>query len=244
MSNITVIIAHRNYNNYLKSAIKSCQEQTINVNYIVIDDFSDVRPEFPSGKWNLIKNEFYEVYEELGTKNKFIFLKENLGPSSTRNIGIYESFNDSEYFQILDADDYMLPNKCERLLNEFDANTGVVYADYFIEKDKILRMEFKRRYSKEDLIRECIVHSGSMISKEALIECNENGNFYDPMLRCAEDYDLWLRISDKKMIKHVPEFLTIVKDHSSNSTNSINVETWEQCLYRVHQKRLMRNEKY
>jgi len=44
---VTVIIAHKNYNEYLKAAIKSCINQTIAVNYVVIDDGSDTPPDPP-----------------------------------------------------------------------------------------------------------------------------------------------------------------------------------------------------
>lgn len=238
---ITAIIAHKNYNEYLKDAINSCLSQTIKINYVVIDDGSTTPPEPP--EWPIIKDDKYRVY---GLNNdKFIYLKESVGPSLARNIAISECWDYTEYFQILDADDIMLPQKCERLLNNFDNNTGVVYGDYFIETDGVRKMEFKPPYSQNQFINECMVHSGSLISKIALTKVVENGCFfYDNQLRCAEDYDLFTRISEKMMIKHVPEFLTIVKEHKNNSTNTVSSNIWQQCLQRLHQKRIQRNAKY
>lgn len=237
---ITAIIAHKNYNKDLKRAIESCLSQTIKVNYTVIDDGSDTPPDPPD--WPLTKENPYKVYES--ENNKFIYLDQSRGPSMARNIGILESWKTSEYFQILDADDFMLPNKCEELLKAFDDFTGLVYGDYYIETNGIRKMEFKIPYSKSELNQHCIVHSGSMIAKKALEMTMENNMFYDPGLRVAEDYDLFLRISEKMMIKHVPEFLTIVKEHGFNSTNSVEQEIWQKCLKTVHQKRIMRNAKY
>lgn len=237
---ITVIIAHKDYNDYLKSAIDSCISQTTRVNYVVIDDGSKNPPKPPD--WPITKREPYTVYEL--DNNKFIYLKESVGPSLARNIGIGESWAYSDYFQILDADDYMLPEKCERLVKEFDENTGVVYADYYIESNGIRKMEFKTPYTTDKLINSCIVHSGSMISKVAISKVLENQYIYDPQLRCAEDYDLWIRISEKAMIKHVPEFLTVVREHSLNSTNTVPTETWQRCLQILHQKRFQRNAKH
>jgi hypothetical protein len=234
---VTVIIAHKNYNEYLKTAIKSCINQTIAVNYVVIDDGSDIPPDPPD--WPVTRDDDYKVYEL--DNNKFVYLKESLGPSMARNVGIIESWEYSDYFQILDADDEMLPEKCEKFLNAFDDNTGVVYGDYYIESNNIRKMEFKIPYSKKELEQHCIVHSGSMISKEVLSMVIEDQFFYDPKLRCAEDYDLFLRCSEKKMIKHIPEFLTIVKEHSLNSTYSVPSEIWQSCLNRVYQKRAIRN---
>jgi glycosyltransferase involved in cell wall biosynthesis len=234
---IMVIIAHKDYNDYLDNAIESCKKQTIPVNFTVIDDCSKTPPNPPD--WPLIKeDEFYKVYSQDG--NFYIYLNQSVGPSEARNIGIKESWDNISYFQILDADDEMLPQKCETLLKNFDNNTGVVYADYFIESNGIRKMEFKIPYSKQELFQHCIVHSGSMVSKKALSSVYENNSFYDPTLRTCEDYDLWLRISDKFTIKHVPEFLTIVKEHSFNATNSVPSETWQSNIRRVKQKVLER----
>lgn len=234
---VTVIIAHKDYNNYLKLAIDSCLNQTMPVNYVVIDDGSKTPPRPPD--WPITKDGDYTVYEQ--DSNKFVYLPKSQGPSMARNIGIFESWENTTHFQILDADDIMLPNKCEVLFNNFDNNTGIVYADYFIESNGIKKMEFKIPYTQSELIEHCIVHSGSMISKEVLEMVSENGYFYDPQLRVAEDYDLFLRCSEKMMIKHVPEFLTIVREHSLNSTYSVQNEIWQSCLSRVHHKRYIRN---
>jgi glycosyltransferase involved in cell wall biosynthesis len=234
---VTVIIAHKDYNDYLQLAINSCLGQTIPVNYIVVDDGSKNPPNPPD--WPITKDGDYKVYEL--DSNKFVYLPKSQGPSMARNIGIFESWENTTHFQILDADDIMLPNKCEILLNNFDNNTGVVYADYFIESNNIIKMEFKIPYTQSELNQHCIVHSGSMISKRVLEMVCENNCFYDPQLRVAEDYDLFLRCSEKAMIKHVPEFLTIVREHSLNSTYSVQNEVWQSCLSRVQQKRYMRN---
>lgn len=237
---ITVIIAHRNYNEYLPQAIMSCIFQTIPVNYVVIDDCSDTPPNPP--KCPYIEREGCRIYQDGNAK--YIYLNKNVGPSMARNIGIIESWETSDYFQMLDADDYMMDNKCETLLKQFDDNTGIVYADYIIEAENTRRMEFKIPYSQDEFNRHCIVHSGSMVSKKALEKVIENNAFYDNQMRCCEDYDLFLRISEKMMVKHVPEFLTVVRDHSLNSTNTVPSQIWHQCMQRLHQKRAQRNAKY
>lgn len=238
MNRINVIIAHKDYNEDLVKAIESCENQTIPVNYTVIDDGSDTPPDPPD--WPIIKREGnYSVYSLDG--NKFIYLAQNMGPSQARNIGIKEAWNSADYFQILDADDIMMPNKCETLLSYFDANTAVVYGDYWIESNGIRKMEFKIPYTKQEFDQHCIVHSGSMISKKFLEKVIEHNFFYDPTLRVAEDYDLFLRLSEVGMIKHVPEFLTVVREHQFNSTNSVQQQIWQQCLQKVHQKRMIRN---
>lgn len=240
MSNITAIIAHKDdKDRLLQKAIPSCKSQTIPINYVVIDDGSLDPPEVPDSTWFKKENEKYTIYESNG--NKFIYLKECGGPSQARNIGILESWEYTDFFQILDADDEMFPNKCERFIKEFDDKPiGIVYGDYYIETNGVRKQEFKRPYSYHDLICDCIIHSGSMISKSALLSILNNNEFYDNGLRVCEDYDLFLRISEKFMIKHVPEFLTIVLEHENNSTNSVQKEIWQRCMEKVHMKRLQR----
>lgn len=234
---VNVIIAHKDYNEYLIDAIKSCENQTIEVKYTIIDDNSKIKPDLNG--FTKIDHPNLDIYENNG--NKIILLHKDSGPSYARNIGIISSW-DFDYFMILDADDYMLPNKCERLLNEItkDDNIGVCYADYFIldVATGLKKMEFKFPFDKKHLESECIVHSGSLISKKALQKVATKDGFYDTNIRVAEDYDLWLRISDAMMINHVPEFLTIVRNHIKNSTFSNSQEYWNKCLNYIRQKRL------
>ena len=62
---------------------------------------------------------------------------------------------------------------------------------------KIIR-EFKEPFSRKRLVRECIVHSGSLVSAKALEDVLEETGYYDEEMRTCEDYDLWMRISEKK----------------------------------------------
>lgn len=85
------------------------------------------------------------------------------------------------------------------------------------------------------------MHAGALISKEALLKTVEPTGFYDVNLRCAEDYDLWLRIAEHFVIVHVPKSLSLVRNHSENSTNSVKKEIWERCWQIVAYKFQQRN---
>ena len=241
MARITAIIAHRNYNEYLQDAINSCLNQTIPIKYVVIDDLSDVKPEPPTNATKTEK-EYYTLFETEFCK--YLYLRKNYKQAMARNFGIYESWNDSDYFLVQDADDISLPNKCEELLKEMYNDVGVVYGDYYIlDVDTgLMKMEYKYPYNFNVLQRECIVHSNALISKEALACTAENGFFFDPNLTPIEDYELWIRISEKMNIRHVPKFLSIVRNHKNNSTYSTTEERRIKCLNILHQKRLQRQQ--
>jgi hypothetical protein len=140
-------------------------------------------------------------------------------------------------FAILDADDMMYNNKLERCVQDLfsSPNIGSVYADYdiFNVETKTLIREYKEPFDRLRLGQECIVHSGSVIKKEALLATRNNNGFYNRTMRTCEDYELWVRISKIFMISHIPESLTFVRNHSNNSTNTVSKEIWENNWRKV-----------
>ena len=142
---------------------------------------------------------------------------------------------------MLDADDEMYPNKVQECVNVMkkDMNSiGVVYGDYdtlHTETGKIIR-EFKEPYSRRRLIEECMVHSGSIVNKKALTTVEEETGFYDSTMRTCEDYDLWMRISEKYVIAHVAESLTLVRVTGINSSFIVNEDVWKRNWSRVMEK--------
>ena len=245
--NNTVLLINHNYGHYIEYAVKSCYTQTRKPYAVVIVDDGST-----DNSWDLILTDFRDkqYVEEHGLKiyrqvnDGILFLAVQLakagGPSLARNIGIDLTKNFTDNYQILDSDDVLYPQKLEVLSNKMasDPNLGVVYADYDIlnvQTGNILR-EWKESYSQRRLMSECIIHSGAMIKKEALMAVMEPTGYYDCNLRCAEDWDLWLRLSDRCIIAHVPQSLTLVRVHNNNSTNSVNKEIWQACWNRVGQK--------
>jgi len=252
---VTIIIANHNYGKYLGQAIDSAINQDYpSIDIVVVDDFSS------DNSWEVIHkklfkgithdkrgNEHFEM--KSGTLMRFGNIKcnvtaykllKNVGPSEARNLAIHNAISNTDYFAILDADDEYYPSKVRELVNTAicSNNIGVVYADYDIlnvDTGNLVR-EYKQPFSLNKLHQECIVHSGALINKDALVATLEPTGYYDINLRCAEDYDLWLRISEKFIIVHVPKSLSLVRTHSENSTNSVQKEIWERCWAMVARK--------
>lgn len=253
---VTVLIANYNYGRYIEQAIDSAFNQIYKpIQICVVDDNST------DDSWNIIHKKLFgsnsvrtdsinniEVKQDIRPDFKLIAIRLPLssGPSTARNIGIELTKHDTDIYAILDADDKMRPQKIEKLIRKFlyYPEVGVVYGNYnLINEDTNLTLpELKEPYSKRRLWQECIVHSGSLIRKQALLDVIESTGYYDQRLRCAEDYDLWLRISEKYMISHVPEILTDVLVHNNNSTNSVNKEIWQQCWQLVQSKLQSRHQ--
>ena len=248
MQKVATLITHKDYNDFLPEAIDSCLNQTYKNDIFLVDDGSVIKPyDFLNKVFGEPKNQKDSVYYyNVGEFNLiYIELDKNYGPSTARNVALDIIVDNYDACMILDADDRMVKNKIEKMVNILNKDIeqiGVVYADYYeldIEQLTLLP-EFKYPYDRDELFKRCIVHSGSLINTKALAwRFSEKGYFYNDALRTCEDYDLWLDISREFMIIHIPEFLTVVKNHRNNSTNSVQVETWNENLQWV-----LQNAKY
>lgn len=258
---VTYIIANYNYGKYLTDAIESAVNQNypkdrLRVNFIddcSTDDSKDKLLNIIQNSENVYKKtELYEncevyscVYK--GVELNIFLCQNNNKQAHARNIGIKYSIEDTDLFAILDADDINYPTKIARLSMEWALIpdfVGAIYADYHTLNvdNNLMSYEYKKPYDKMVLNRECIVHSGSLVSKKALLECKEKDYFFDPTMPPCEDYDMWMRISDKFLIIHVPEPLSLVRIHKQNCTYTISNDKWRQQVTKVYTKAAKRHE--
>jgi len=249
MSQVTYLICNYNGQKWIDKAIKSAQNQTVDCNICVVDDGSTddshitiLKTLFTTKKFKSIKTDDYCIHSD--DKNTFIELYKNQGPSFARNVGIENTLSKTKYYAILDADDENYPNKVEKCVKILDEhpNVSIVYADYDIYNTRTgntLR-EYKKSYSRSHLIRECIIHSGSVIRASVLNSVREPSGWYDINLRCCEDWSLWLRMTEKSIAWHIPESLSFVRSHENDSTSSVPSETWKKCWAYVAQKTQLR----
>jgi glycosyltransferase involved in cell wall biosynthesis len=241
---LTVVIPNHNYACWLPDAINSVAADPYPFKrIIVVDDGST------DNSWDTIcklgditnaddpkENMIYTGQVQNTVLCAYRFEKAG-GPSRARNLGITALWNQTHLFGFLDADDEYLPGKISKSIATFvesPERIGAIYTDYDtvdINTGRVVRV-YKEPFSRERLLQECIVHSACMVNKLALHACG----LYDEELRCAEDFDLWLRISEKFLIVHIPEPLMSVRVGSHNSTNVVKKETWNRCLQRVSQK--------
>lgn len=251
---VTVVICNYNYDQYVEQAIVSAVKQTYeNLKIVIVDDCStddsidNMFKLFNIKEWEIKEDHHRAVGVRVNGREVFILaLNENVGPSEARNAAIECSIENTDYFLILDADDQIHPEKAKILVNTAlqSKSVGVVYADYDIlnvETGNVVR-EYKEPFDKLRLLQDCIVHSGSLISSKALQATEDEFGYYDREMRTCEDYDLWMRISEQFVIFHVPEPLTLVRNHKNNSTFSVEKEIWQRNWQRIKQKTSVRND--
>ena len=247
---VNILIANYNYDEWLRGCVESAATQDYkNLAITVVDSAST------DNSWATLlslvdnaeiqhatKDSPFELIR--GTINSIPFLTirlpEALGPSYARNVGIEATLSETDIYAILDADDEYYPNKVSRCVAELAQTSmiGAVYADYDTlntETDELTR-EYKEPFSRERLLRSCIVHSGALVTKEALLASKDEFGFYDNNMRTCEDYDLWMRISEKFMITHVPEALSLVRVQPRNSTRTVDNSVWQANWARIRGK--------
>lgn len=247
---VTVLIPVHNDESYIAKAINSAVTQKYSglMQICVVDDGST------DESWKIIQDLYDTKIEKQNlndlqlTSGKYRDVQLTAlkrphagGPSAARNTGIKLTLNHTDVYAMLDSDDEFYSDKirkCASLMMTSPELIGVVYADYDtydINTGKTIR-EFKEPYSRRRLVQECIVHSGSVVSKLALEQVAEEAEYYDESMRTCEDYDLWMRISEKFLILHIPEALTFVRITNQSSSAVVHKKTWEKNWLRVMEK--------
>ena len=191
---VDIIIPAHNPGRFLVQAVRSCFSQEYKKYTVtVVDDNSteDVKKllrKYPTVKY--IRND------------------KNIGPGASRNVGIKATSGD--LISLLDADDIMHPKKLrfsvDALRKKPDA--GMVCGNYqiLLNRVRLKKPFYKRpiRVNHSSLMRQNFVASGSTTIKRAVL--NEIGLFNEDY-RIAEDYDMWLRISEKYPIEYIHKIL-------------------------------------
>ena len=154
------------------------------------------------------------------------------------NMGLGESLNDGlamatgDYIAIQHGDDISLPLRFEREVQYLDSHPNVylvsTWMQYIDENDKPKKKDgwwLRQVKSVNDnpveikdmmLKTNCMVHTSVMFRKEVF----GSVGFYDPDMVPAEDYDYFLRISEKHDLGIVREVLVQYRVHSAQISNT------------------------
>lgn len=123
-----------------------------------------------------------------------------MGLPEARNSGIAEC--QAEWIAFLDADDYWDPRKIEEQTKVAAVSgAGLVYCGVRVRRDGAVQLvecpatawDDHRVMSRRLLLSNCITGSGSavMVRRELL----ERTGGFDPAMKVAEDWDMWIRLS-------------------------------------------------
>ena len=191
---VDIIIPAHNPGPYLKDALNSCIAQKYkNYKVTVVDDNSseDIR---------VITDKFPDV--------NYIRNDKNLGPSGARNVAIKNT--SGELISMLDADDIMHPRKLKLSVAEFQKSDeiGMTCGNYriLVNRSRMMRPFYRRPIdiSYDLLMKQNYVASGSVTMRRSAVE---DVGLFDEKYWISEDYDMWLRISEKYPIKYIDNIL-------------------------------------
>jgi glycosyltransferase involved in cell wall biosynthesis len=210
---VSVIMPAYNAEKYISEAIESVINQTYqNWELIVIDDGS-------TDNTAAIVNTFYD-------KRIKTLLESNAGQSLQLNKGI--AIAKGRYIAIAHADDINLPNRLALQVSflEKNASIGVLGSKIkiFNENHHYNMLEFPENTD------ECygmlfyanpIAHPAVMIRNGILIQTEIR---YNENHKAAEDYNLWIRLSEKTKIANLPICLVLYRTHKNQTSNLKKVE--------------------
>lgn len=230
MSKVTVVITTYNRAQFLQRAIQSALHAGSNLEVVVVDDCStDETPEFCSKLTNI----------------RFVRLNSNHGLAHARNVGIAES--SSEFIAFLDDDDLRLPGSLDKQLSTIvaDERIALCYGQALIG-DACRQLPTGEIYPTAcprgdvfwDLLEDNFIPMPSVLArKSALLEL---GGF-NTELRLVEDWDMWLRISERFLLAALEEPVAIHRKANADSRqmSSNSAALCKQAL-RVQQMALRR----
>ena len=221
---VSVIMNGHNAETYLVESIQSVLDQTYNNWEIIFWDnkSTDLTREIVSEfNDNRIKYYYSDCYTSLG---------------EARNRALHKASGD--FIAFLDCDDIWLPEKLNKQIKLFmqDQDVGLVYADciYFnSDGDQTRLFNLKRPYrglSYSKMLNEyCMSMESVVIRKECLFGLDV---WFDPDYEVIEEYEFFVRISEKWKVDYVAEPLSKWRMHEASST-------WSKPELFVHETKHM-----
>lgn len=222
---VTVVIPAYQAGKYLPTTLQSLQQQTeLPDAVVVIDDGST--------------DDTAQIAEAAGVT---LVRQERKGPGAARNRGL--ELARTEFVAFLDADDWYSPDKLERsvkLLEQLRAacisNDAWIVRGDRIEGRKNMQRVVPTVLTTERLLQGSPIVCSSVVARTAAVRAA--GAFDEhPDLVATEDFDLWLRMSQREPIAYLDEPLTFYRVHAGSlSANERFVRGIDRILDRIEKQ--------
>jgi glycosyltransferase involved in cell wall biosynthesis len=205
---VSVIVPAYNRREMLRDAIDSVLAQRgVAMELIIVDDGST------DGTWESLQcGELARTLQRAPESCRVVTDRTlRCGPAAARNRGV--ALAGADYIAFLDSDDLWMPDKLSRQLGYMRE-----HPEYPIAQTQELwmrdgrRVNPGRRHQKragvifERSLRTCLVSPSAVMMRTGLF--HEMGGFDEAMAAC-EDYDLWLRISNRHGVGLLDEAVVI-----------------------------------
>ncbi len=236
---VSVIIPAYNSEKFIEAAINSVLAQSYqNFEIIVVDDSSNDNTK--------------RIVETISQKDKRVAIHKiphSGRPSVTRNYGIKKA--QGSLIAFLDSDDLWSKEKLEKQIKLINTNPELIFVysmsitfgdvNLLSRQYELLPLPIRAVKTKEDLLKiGNTIPLSSVLVRSDILE--EIGRFdEDPELQ-IEDYDLWIRLSQKGKFKFMPRILVYYRIHSQQF--SADWETKKKRLEYLAQKRNLKLPEY
>lgn len=223
---VTVYIPTRNRHGILQRAIDSVLNQTWpNIELIVVDDASN------DGTEKLLS----ELKKNQSIPIRVIRNALPMGAATSRNLAIDEA--KGMYITGLDDDDLWMPRRIELMMKEFrDGISGVCSDDLMDYGKRLIRWRKRKLISHQDLL--FYNRAGNQLLTKTEYLRNLGG--FDESLTAAQDYDLWIRLTEiYGPIVNAPYLLQTVNvrsDRESITTSDQNIDGYRACFEKHKEK--------
>ena len=229
---VSVILTCFNHEDFLVRALEGVRAQTYRpIQLIVTDDASTDSSAHGIARW--LATHWPDA--------TFIRHEVNAGVCRTLNEAL--PYATGEFVTMTSADDWMEPERLDRLVAAFDASrddVGLVYSgvrlvDSHGKELALLHTEAGSAPSgwiyREQLAMPIIPTPSAMV-RRSVYEILGGFNEAD----VVEDYDMWLRVCRSFHVQHVPAALVNFRWHSGNTTTRIQGDVYDEyeatCLRR------------
>lgn len=225
---ISVVTAVYNDEKYIRKSVESILQQTYNTfEFIIVDDGSN-------------DNTLSIIREIAKSDNRIIILtQQNAGAAAARNLAINSATG--KYIAIQDSDDISSPERLQKQLNQLLKSDGnlISCTGYFVinPNDDVIAANNKiYRDITSNMLKGSFgtYHPSMMLPRQLII--NEGG--YNTFYNKTEDYDLVLRLLEKKAhVEKLDECLISYRIRG-NSESSMNSGAHKNRAFENHLKRI------
>ena len=219
MAKVSVVVPNYNYGHYLENAIDSVLSQSYEeLELIIVDDGST--------------DDTRSLIHKFSDPRIFWYFQGHKGISAARNFGIHQARG--EYIAFLDADDFWAPTKIEEQVKSlrFQNELGLIYSGFFlIDQDgQVIAKRSPVKVINPPLKMLLLgnIISGSSTTAFVPRQVFDIVGEFDEQIKGAEDWDMWIRISEKFSILAIDKPLAFIRLHSQNTTSNIDSMDFHQ----------------